>query len=123
MPQIKRIAALVLAFSLLASSSVFAAEKPAASKEELRRIQEQLKGVKKKAKEAKKQERSVLADIERMDKSLAAKRAEVRKFESRLQQVSSEISSTEAEMEAKRQKSREKQADLAERLRAMYKMD
>ena len=123
MSSTKLIAALVLAFSLLASLSAFAAEKPAASKEELRRIQEQLRDVKKKAKVAKKQERSVLAEIERMDKSLAAKRSEVRRYEDRLKQVSSEIASTESEMEAKRQKARERQTDLSGRLRAMYKMD
>jgi septal ring factor EnvC (AmiA/AmiB activator) len=123
MPSIKSITAIALAFSLLASLSAFAGDKPPASKEDLRRIQEQLRAVKKKSREAVRQERSVLSELERMDKSLAAKRGEVKRLENRLKEVSGEVATTESAMEDKKRKAGEREKDLAVRLRAMYMTD
>jgi septal ring factor EnvC (AmiA/AmiB activator) len=123
MPSIKSILALVFVFFITASLSAYAAEKHQPSHEELMRIQEELKGVKKKAKEATRQERSTLSDIERMDRSLSMKRAEVKRLEGRLSQVSRETAGTEAEIAGYRAKIKIKQADLAGRLRAMYKTE
>lgn len=105
--------------------SAYAEEKPskARTQSELQRIQEQLKGVKKKEKEAAKQERSVLTDLERMDQNLALKRAEVRKLEGKLSGVSREIVVSSSEMEKYGSKVRKKEADLARRIRAMYKTE
>lgn len=60
-------------------------------------------------------------EIERMDKSLAAKRAEVKRLEGRLGQVSQEAGRTEAEIAVYKASMKMKEADLAARLRAMYK--
>ena len=114
--------AITLSILALAVPS-FAEEKPSKNKaqSELQRIQEQLKGVKKKEKEAAKKERSVLGDLQAIDQSLAQKRAEVKKLETRLSGVSSEIDRTNGEMQEYQAKLKHKEGDLSARLRAMYK--
>jgi murein hydrolase activator len=92
----------------------------AASQKELKKIQEELKGVKKKAKEKEKQERSVLAEINRIDKSIAGKRAEVAKFEAKLDQMGREIGVTETDLDSYRAKMKSKEDDLSAQLRSMY---
>jgi septal ring factor EnvC (AmiA/AmiB activator) len=97
-----------------------AEDRGAASQKELKKIQEELKGVKKKAKEKEKQERSVLAEIDRIDKSIAVKRAEVAKFEAKLDQMGREIGVTETDLDSYRAKMKSKEDDLSARLRSMY---
>lgn len=101
----------------------FADEKPSKNKaqSELQRIQEQLQGVKKKEKAAAKKERSVLDDLQAIDQSLNQKRAEVKRLETRLSGVSSEIDRTNSEMQEYQAKLKHKEGDLAARLRSMYK--
>ncbi|MGA2193558.1 MAG: hypothetical protein ABSG42_09325, partial [Nitrospirota bacterium] len=114
------LAAISLSFFNMPAS---AAEKRSPSREELKRIQEELKGVKKKEKETAKKERSVLSQIENMDQSLALKRAEVRRLEAGLAEVTRGMNTTQAEMEDYRAKAKNKESDLAQRLRAMYITD
>jgi len=112
---------LAMAFTaLIAATPAYPEEKPDVSREELRRIQEELKGAKNKASEATRKERSVLSQIEALDKRLAQKRAEVKKVEGRLGSVSAEIARTEAEAGNIRARLGEKEQDMAARLRAMY---
>ncbi len=101
----------------------FADEKPSKNKaqSELQRIQEQLQGVKKKEKAAAKKERSVMDDLQAIDQSLARKRAEVERLETRLSSVSSEIDRTNSQMQEYQAKLKHKEGDLAARLRSMYK--
>ncbi len=114
-----------LLFMLTVTIPAYAEEKPSKAKtqNELQKIQEQLKGVKKKEKEAAKQERSVLTDLENMDQNLEQKRAEVRKLEGKLNGVSREIEGSSSEMEKYGSKVKTKEADLANRIRAMYKTE
>lgn len=98
-----------------------AQEDPAKAKKELERIQKELTGVKKKAKETAKKERSVLDDIDRMDRSLAKKRRELSLAQKNLDSVTGSISATEADMRETRHKLGGKKSDLAGRLTAMYK--
>jgi len=114
-------ALIALAFTLLAGTHTFAAEKPHASTEDLQRIQEELKGVKKKASEAKKQEHSILTELESMDMDLVKKRTEAKKAEANLNEVGSRMGQTETEMETTKTKLRGREADLANRLTSMYK--
>ena len=101
----------------------FADENPSKNKaqSELQRIQEQLQGVKKKEKAAAKKERSVMDDLQAIDQSLARKRAEVERLETRLSSVSSEIDRTNSQMQEYHAKLKHKEGDLAARLRSMYK--
>jgi len=98
-----------------------AEQKPASNPDELRRIQEELRGVRKKEVEATKKERSVLSEIEEIDRGLERKRAEVRRLDSRLGGVAGEAAATEAEIKSGKDNLSRKERDLAERLRAMYK--
>ncbi len=116
----KPIVAFLVVFSIITSFSAFAAEKTP-SHEELKQIQEQLKGVKKKVKESARQEKSVLTDLEKINRSLEAKKTEVKKLEGKLGQVGREMTATQSEMESYRAKVRGKESDLAGRLREMYK--
>ena len=68
---------------MITSFSAFAAEKTP-SHEELKQIQEQLKGVKKKVKESARQEKSVLTDLEKINRSLEAKKTQVKMLEGKL---------------------------------------
>ena len=113
----------IFAVLVLNAVPIHAEEKPEKARRELERIQEQLKGAKKKAAAAGKKERSVLSDIENIDQSLSRKRAEVRRLEAQLGEVSREIGSTGSQMEDKRSMAAEREGDLAGRLRAMYKTD
>ena len=116
----KPIVAFLVVFSIITSFSALAAEKTP-SHEELKQIQEQLKGVKKKVKESARQEKSVLTDLEKINRSLEAKKTEVKKLEGKLGQVGQEMTATQSEMESYRAKVRGKESDLAGRLREMYK--
>lgn len=113
-----------IAVCLTVTASFLFAGMPAraeVSQKDLRKIQEELKGVKNKAKEKERQERSVMAEIARIDKSIAAKRAEVARLDARLAEVSREVGVTESDMESYRAKMKVKEDDLAGRLVSMYK--
>jgi septal ring factor EnvC (AmiA/AmiB activator) len=116
----KPIAALLVVLSVITGSLALAAEKTP-SHEELKQIQEQLKGVKKKVKESARQEKNVLTDLEKINQSLEAKKTEVKKLEGKLGQVGQQMNATQSEMENYREKVQGKQSDLAARLREMYK--
>jgi septal ring factor EnvC (AmiA/AmiB activator) len=116
----KPIAALLVVLSVITGPLALAAEKTP-SHEELKQIQEQLKGVKKKVKESARQEKNVLTDLEKINRSLEAKKTEVKKLEGKLGQVGREMTATQSEMEDYRAKVQAKQSDLAVRLRDMYK--
>jgi len=117
----KSAALLLSAILFMTAVPARAGEDSAKTQEELKRIQKELKGVKNKANEKARQERSVLADIDAIDKSLAEKRAEVKRIEGKLGAVSQEMNQTGSEMERTRTKVGEKQGDLAQRLASMYK--
>lgn len=57
------------------------------------------------------------------NQSLAQKRAEVKKLEDKLNGVSREIEGSSSEMEKYGTKVKAKEADLANRIRAMYKTE
>ena len=105
----KPIVAFLIVFSMITSYSAFAAEKTP-SHEELKQIQEQLKGVKKKVKESARQEKSVLTDLEKINRSLETKKTEVKKLEGKLGQVGREMTATQSEMERYRAKVRVRRA-------------
>ncbi|HLB25780.1 MAG TPA: peptidoglycan DD-metalloendopeptidase family protein [Nitrospirota bacterium] len=106
---------------LVIGTPAFPAEKSAPSQAELKRIQAELRGVKKKAKEAGRKEKSVQAELARIDRNLGKKRAEVKRLELRMNEVGREMDATRVEMDGYRVKFRVKEADLARRLREMYK--
>ncbi|MBI5695272.1 MAG: peptidoglycan DD-metalloendopeptidase family protein [Nitrospirae bacterium] len=114
------IIAILTSAALLTSAPARAADDPSKAKTELERIQRELTGIKKKATETGKKEKSVLTEIEKMDRKLSAKRAEVKKLEKHLGKVSSELETTAQEMENTNSKLAERQGSLKERLRAMY---
>lgn len=114
----------VIALTILVTAlPSFAEDKPSKNKaqSELQRIQAQLQGVKKKEKAAAKKERSVLDDLQAINQSLTRKRTEVKKLETRLSGVSSEIDRTNSQMQEYQAKLKRKEGDLAARLRSMYK--
>jgi len=118
-PQLVITALLALSVALHAPP-VRADQDPVKAKKELERIERELKGVKKKARETAKKERSILDELEEMDRSLTAKRKELRKAQGELDRVSRQVSATEADIEAARNRLLGKRSDLSERLRAMY---
>lgn len=112
----------VLAVLLLISASPARAQEDSAkARKELERIQKELKGVKKKTTETEKKERSVLDEIDRMDRSLAQKRRELAAAQKDLDGVTGNISVTEADILATKMKLGVKKSDLSSRLTAMYK--
>jgi len=121
MPNLRLIAIAVLATAVITQSVPARAEQdPSKAKKELERIERELRSVKKKASETERKERSVLGELDRMDRTLAEKRRSLRRAQTALDKVSAAMSETESDIDLTTKRLASKRSDLSERLRAMY---
>jgi septal ring factor EnvC (AmiA/AmiB activator) len=90
-------------------------------KRELTKIQKEIKKGKQKVKEAIKKERSILTELEEIDRSIKRKRSELMFYDKRLQQTRSKIERLEREIIALTGKINKRKRFLKERLRTLYK--
>ena len=126
---IRTVLTLVVAILLAAPG---AAQPPAAQRKDDRQLQneqkrlletqKQLREEREKAAEARRRETSVLAELEQLDKRLAAKQKEVRQLGARIERLQADIKSLRGDIQ-RLETDRTKQQDaLALRLRAIYKL-
>ncbi len=111
----------LLSFLLFFVSLPAIASQKAPNSEELRQIQEKLKGVKKKVQESTRKEKHVLTDLDKINRNLQVKKMEVKRLEGKLGVVSRKMSATQSEMSGYQANVQARGKDLAGRLREMYK--
>jgi len=114
------IAAALLLFSLQCHAGTNE-ENPDKAREKLQQIEKELSGAKKKVHQAAKKERSILGQLERIDRSLAAKRTELKRLGTKLSGLSGEIRKTESEIRVTESRLEDRRAELESRLVSMYK--
>ncbi len=116
----KIITAFFAGFLIFAAIPVPAYQKPPTS-EELKQIQEKLKGVKKKVRESARKEKHVLTDLDKINRNLQTKKLEVKRLEVKLGAVSRKMNVTQSQMAGYQENVQAREKDLAARLRDMYK--
>jgi len=120
--------ALVAATASIVHAQQTAAPKPKTTddlKTEQRRLQEtqrQLNEERAKAAEAKKRETSLLAELETIDKSLAEKKADVAKLDSRIDRAEGDLKALRGDLGKLAGRRLEQEEQLMRRLRAVYKI-
>jgi len=121
MPNLRLILIAVLAAAIILQSVPTRAEQdPSKAKRELERIERELRSVKKKASETERKERSVLDELDRMDRTLSEKRRALRRAQTALGKVAAAMSETASDIDETTRLLASKRSDLSDRLRAMY---
>jgi murein hydrolase activator len=121
MPNLRFIAIAALAAAvMLHAIPAHAEQDPSKAQKELERIERELKSVKKKTSETERKERSVLDELDRMDRTLAEKRRDLKRAQTALDKVSAAMAETEDDITKTTKLLMSKHSDLSERLRAMY---
>ena len=110
---------LIFNFSLLTShfSLIYAAN----HKNELSEIERKLKQKKQQVKEAIEQERSILSEVDKINRTVKQKQEELKDYEIRISQAQSNIKNLEDEITALAGKVEQKKQNLKEGLKALYK--
>jgi septal ring factor EnvC (AmiA/AmiB activator) len=93
-----------------------------AEQRKLQQTERQLREERRKAAEARARESSVLAELEVIDKRLAAKQREIARLDARMKRAASDVQSLRSEVHQLETQRSGQQAALARRLRAMYKV-
>ncbi len=116
---------------ILAAALVFAAgpgarsaqaDDPAGGKQELRRIKREMREKKKKIRRAGTKERSILTDLDRIDREIQEAKAELAGHRSRVEEAEAALKKAEEEQERIGRALAGLKPVYAERLRALYKM-
>lgn len=121
-----------LALTLLAVTAVgpALAQTPAKKTEEalkaerrkLQQTEQQLREERRKAAEARARESSLLAELEKIQRGLAAKRREIRRLDGRIRRTQSEVVGLRSEIQSLEDQRSGQEEALARRLQAMYRM-
>ena len=93
-----------------------------AEQRKLQQTERQLREERRKAAEARARESSVLAELEVIDKRLAAKQREIARLDARMKRAAGDVQSLRGEVRQLESQRAGQQAALARRLRAMYKV-
>ena len=93
-----------------------------AEQRKLQQTERQLREERKKAAEARARESSVLAELELIEKRLAAKKRQIAQLDARMKRAAGEVQSLRGEVRQLETQRAGQQAALARRLRAMYKV-
>ena len=123
----RRGAALLAVAAMLAAPAAWGqgrrGEDPiSAEQRKLQQTERQLRAERRKAAEARARESSVLAELEVIEKRLAAKQREIARLDARMKRAASDVHALRAEVQQLETQRAGQQAALARRLRAMYKV-
>jgi murein hydrolase activator len=88
----------------------------------LQQTERQLREERRKAAEARARESSLLAELEKIDRGLAAKRREISRLDSRIRRTQGEVVGLRTEIQGLEDQRSDQEEALARRLRAMYRM-
>jgi murein hydrolase activator len=88
----------------------------------LQQTERQLREERRKAAEARARESSLLAELEKIDRGLAAKRREISRLDSRIRRTQGEVVGLRTEIQSLEDQRSDQEEALARRLRAMYRM-
>jgi len=88
----------------------------------LQRTQKQLREERARAAEARRREASLLAELESIDRKLADERRELVRLDGRIRKVEAEVAALEGEIKGLEKRRLGQQAQLARRLRALYRL-
>lgn len=112
---------LLLTFNFLLLTSHFSALNAADPKEELKEIQKKLGQKKQKVEETIKKERSILTDLEEIERAIKKKVEELKYYNAMLTQTRSKIRILDGEIRSLNDKLKKRKLFLRERLRRLYK--